>query len=151
MRKDLDDNKDKIISSLKDGTPRMEICRQFKCKYDTLKFRLEKWGVSHLKNPQRKGIQHKEVYRPAKLYLKLNGPFIRTHTLKEKLWRDSLKPKYCELCRWAEYSIDGRLPLELDHINGNRYDNRLENLRILCPNCHSLQTTNSGLNIGAYS
>ena len=41
-------------------------------------------------------------------------------------------------------TVEGYLPLELDHINGDRYDNRLENLRVLCPNCHSLTPTHRG-------
>lgn len=43
-----------------------------------------------------------------------------------------------------------KLPLELHHINGNHYDNRLENLQILCPNCHAIQPGNAGANIGKY-
>lgn len=48
---------------------------------------------------------------------------------------------------WSKNSKDGRLPLELDHINGNPKDNRLINLRVLCPNCHSLKQTHRGKNI----
>lgn len=59
-----------------------------------------------------------------------------------------LKQPRCELCGWETLAPDGRLPLELDHVNGVRTDHRLENLRILCPNCHSLQPTHRGLNIG---
>jgi hypothetical protein len=66
--------------------------------------------------------------------------------LKKRLFLAELKPRYCELCGWKKKSKDGRLPLELDHINGDSMDNRLHNLRVLCPNCHSLQPTHRGRN-----
>ena len=68
--------------------------------------------------------------------------------LKNRLFKSELKSPRCELCRWSEKALDGRLPLELDHINGDRHDNRLGNLRILCPNCNSLQATHRGRNRG---
>ena len=51
----------------------------------------------------------------------------------------------CHLASW-----NGRpIPLELDHVNGRRTDNRLDNLRILCPNCHAQTDTYRGRNIGS--
>lgn len=64
---------------------------------------------------------------------------------KKRLFVAGLKNQKCELCGWVK-SIDGRIPLELDHINGDVHDNRLENLRILCPNCHSIQPIHRALN-----
>lgn len=69
-----------------------------------------------------------------------------SQALKQRLFAAGLKSPACERCGWAERAPDGRLPLELDHSNGDPRDNRLENLRILCPNCHSLQPTHRGLN-----
>lgn len=66
--------------------------------------------------------------------------------LKNRLFAVGLKLPYCEECGWAERSEDGRIPLELDHINGDRHDNRIGNLRVLCPNCHSLKPTHRGRN-----
>lgn len=66
--------------------------------------------------------------------------------LKKRLFGAEIKKKECEECGWKKVSEDGRIPLELDHINGDRNDNRLENLRVLCPNCHSLKPTHRGRN-----
>lgn len=68
----------------------------------------------------------------------------QSYKLKKRLFSVKLKPKYCEECGWAKRTSDGYLPLELDHINGDHHDNRLKNLRILCPNCHSLKPTHRG-------
>ena len=70
----------------------------------------------------------------------------QSYKLKKRLFVAGLKQLHCEKCGWAKKSFDGRLPLELDHINGDSHDNRLENLRVLCPNCHSLQPHYRGRN-----
>lgn len=76
----------------------------------------------------------------------VKNSYFQSFKLKKRLFLANLKQKHCEECGWAQKTEDGYLPLELDHINGDRHDNRLENLRILCPNCHSLKPTHRGRN-----
>ncbi len=78
--------------------------------------------------------------------LLVRGSRPQSFLLKKRLFVEGLKKPECELCGWKQVSLDGRVPVELDHINGDHYDNRLDNLRILCPNCHSLQPTHRGRN-----
>ncbi|PIT98284.1 MAG: hypothetical protein COT71_01525 [Candidatus Andersenbacteria bacterium CG10_big_fil_rev_8_21_14_0_10_54_11] len=82
---------------------------------------------------------------PLEKILVRNYPF-QSYMLKLRLLTAKLKPRHCEQCGWEKISEDGRLPLELHHVNGNSADNRLENLMILCPNCHSLTSTYRGRN-----
>jgi hypothetical protein len=76
----------------------------------------------------------------------VKNSYFQSFKLKKRLFKEGIKHPKCEECGWAKKSADGRIPLELDHINGNSRDNRLVNLRILCPNCHSLKPTHRGRN-----
>lgn len=55
----------------------------------------------------------------------------------------------CSQCGWSEKNpISNKIPLEIDHIDGNYKNNSEDNLRVLCPNCHSLTKTFKALNYG---
>lgn len=65
--------------------------------------------------------------------------------LKQRLLRGGIKEERCELCGLVEWRGE-RLALALHHLNGDRHDNRIENLQLLCPNCHSQTDTFGGRN-----
>jgi Zn finger protein HypA/HybF involved in hydrogenase expression len=67
--------------------------------------------------------------------------------LRFRLIREGFKKKECEICGISQWN-NKPISLELDHISGDKLDNSLENLRILCPNCHSQTATFRGKNIG---
>lgn len=82
--------------------------------------------------------------RPQKTSLKQllkDGTSIGSTRLKEKLLKVKLLKEVCNECGSGPTWRGKRLVLQLDHINGKSNDNRLENLRILCPNCHSQTET----------
>jgi len=68
----------------------------------------------------------------------------RTH-LKQRLLKAGLKENRCELCGISEW-LGKPLNMQLHHLNGDGSDNRLENLELLCANCHSQTSTYGGRN-----
>ena len=54
----------------------------------------------------------------------------------------------CARCGWEEKNLyTGKIPLEVEHIDGNYKNNNEDNLTLLCPNCHSLTATYKGANL----
>jgi len=74
----------------------------------------------------------------------LNGLEWGSHNIKLGLFKFELKERKCEKCNQNEIWFENFLSLHLEHKNGNHKDNRLENLEILCPNCHSQTATYCG-------
>jgi hypothetical protein len=66
--------------------------------------------------------------------------------LKKRLFDENVKARECEMCGQDETWRGRRMSLILDHVNGVPDDNRLENLRIVCPNCAATLETHCGRN-----
>lgn len=122
------------------------ICQMLSCKPLTLNTYLKKMGINYEGVKGQRG--KKEPYVPIEEYLNNNKP-IQSYKLKNRLIRDKIKGERCEQCGLTEWQ-GKTIPLELHHIDGNNYNNNINNLKILCPNCHALTDGYRGRGIKAY-
>lgn len=74
-----------------------------------------------------------------------NSTYMNIALLKEKLIKLGLLEYKCHICGINTWN-NKKISLHLDHINGKHDDHRIENLRFLCPNCHSQTSTYAGKN-----
>ena len=65
---------------------------------------------------------------------------VTSYRLKRRLLSEGWMEARCSCCRNSHW-LGGAIPLELDHIDGCPTNNRFDNLRLLCPNCHALTPT----------
>jgi Zn finger protein HypA/HybF involved in hydrogenase expression len=101
-------------------------------------------NIAHFGNYNYKKCGRKKINLPELLTINSN---VDNRRLKERLVKESLLDyKCCECGNTGEWNGKS-ITLQLDHINGVNNDNRLENLRFLCPNCHSQTTTYGGKNL----
>lgn len=141
--------------SARDLVIRMGLCVAGGTYYHLLKHvRRLKLDVSHFRGRQwSKGRNFRTPEYVRERLLKgilVSNKHVNSHQLKNELIFCGLKKAECEICGLKEWR--GKpAPLQLDHENGDKLDNRLNNLRILCPNCHAQTPTYGSRNkkIGA--
>lgn len=115
---------------------------------ETLKKYVRKWGIStsHFDPDIGRKRAGKRRLIPLDEALVRDSSYPRGH-LKERLYKNGLKRRRCEICGQEELWRGLRMSLILDHINGVSNDHRLENLRIICPNCAATLATHCGRNL----
>jgi Zn finger protein HypA/HybF involved in hydrogenase expression len=96
-------------------------------------------GMAHLR-----GKTHSYNLRPLEEILQKNTNY-NSNKLRKRLIKEGIKEHKCECCNLSEW-LGEPIPIELDHTDGNHYNNTLDNLKILCPNCHAKTPTYRGKN-----
>ena len=98
-------------------------------------------------NQAGKGIKKKDNGNKIPLIEILEGkhPYYQTLKLKKRLLSEGLIENKCEICGITEWN-NNHLSMQLDHIDGDSHNHKIENLRMVCPNCHSQTHTYCGKN-----
>lgn len=109
-------------------------CKRIGVDLDVIKFKI---------NPT---LNNKGVKRPLSEILIKDSTYQNISRLKIRLVRDKILEYKCVKCGNSGEWVGEPLVLQLDHINGVNNDHRIENLRFLCPNCHSQTKTFGGVN-----
>lgn len=151
--------KEEFIEAVKSSTMLSEVLRKLNIHsgsaYNMIYKYIELYGLdtSHFLNGKEKqkaitknALKKVEENKTNLDDLLVEHTFTSTKNLKNRLLKENRLNNVCSICNINSW-LDKPLSLQLDHINGNNKDNRIENLRLLCPNCHSQTDTYCGKNV----
>lgn len=134
-----------VVSVIKENFNINQVCLKLGIKavnnnYKKIQKIIEKYDVdiSHFKFCKR--TDGKKKFSSVEEYFTKNST-IGSGKIKNIIFKHNIKPHKCEECKKTEWEYKGNIipiPLELHHINGDNTDNTLNNLQLLCANCHSL-------------
>ena len=124
-------------------------------KYDTLhraSAELKMTTVSLWRRAKKLGLAWKDKkFKPEKPKIPTDEiiegkhPYYQTLKLKKRLLKEGLKENKCDICGITEWN-NKELSMQLDHIDGDSHNHKFDNLRMVCPNCHSQTHTYCGKN-----
>lgn len=145
---------EQFIDAVKNSNNIRQVCKQlgisaYGANYEVVKNKIKKLNLdtTHFRT---KPIKHPKIYHFNLDQILVEGSFYENMTnLKRKLIESGYLKEECHNCHRDKYDINGqiiKMPLELHHIDGDRKNNRIQNLILLCPICHTLTKNYCGRN-----
>lgn len=148
---------EQLIEAVKTSLSYAEVMRKLGLKaagsnYDTVKKKIKEYNLdtSHMTGQAwNQGDRYKPIReaQPLEAILIENSSYRSTYHLKDRLLKEYMKEYKCECCGNTEW-MGKPIALELHHVNGIKNDLRIENLQLLCPNCHAFTDNYRGKNRG---
>ena len=117
-----------------------------------IKERIEREGLNtdHMNRLNNSNCRNATNKTPIEEILVENSSYTNNSRMKKRIINEGIIEYRCVSCGNNGEWLGKKLVLQLDHVNGINNDNRIENLRFLCPNCHSQTKTYAGKNQGKY-
>lgn len=132
-------NEEEFIQVCVESQTAAEAAAKLGIAFSTFKRKALKLGCYNT-NQSGKGISKKNRSTPLNEILAGLHPHYNTYKLKNRLYKAGIKENKCEECGLNSWQ-DKHISCELDNVDGNPCNHLLDNLRILCPNCHSQTET----------
>lgn len=152
-------NDEQFIEAVKTSLSYAEVLRKIGLKvagsnYDTVKRKIAELNLdtSHMTGKvwnQGERFRQIKPKQPLEEILVEHSTYVNTNHLRQRLLNEGLKERKCECCGNSEW-MGFPIALELHHVNGIKDDLRIENLQILCPNCHAFTDNYRGKGRSAF-
>lgn len=137
--------KDRILDAISKTNNMTEAYKLLGLERKTFKRMAEELGVYKPNQGNKGGTKHKNSIVLTEDILNNKAPF-QSHKLKNRLLKEKYFERKCYSCNLTKW-LDKPIPLELHHKDGNHQNNSLDNLTLLCPNCHAFTDTYRSKNL----